>query len=212
VLIRAALAGGLAIVLVAAAIVLSDREPRMAGSNLVPELGFLPELAPGQRLCQAQELVPRDADSVRILVGTFGGPGGGLDVTLDTRGRRLTQGSLPPGHGQGHLTVPIRPLSRTTGDATLCIANRGDSKVALGGSDRVSPFARVGGAELPGRARVEYMRPGRESWWSLAGEVVHRFGYGKAGLLGSWTLFAALLLMLVAGAAAAVALLRMERS
>jgi hypothetical protein len=211
VLIRTVLAGGLAIVLAAVAVLLSDRQPRMAGSNLVPDFGLLPELPAGKRLCQTEELVPAGAATVRVRIAASRAPGL-LDLNVEAGGNRVTRGRVATTPGDQFLTVPIEPVARTTDGARLCITNRGASPVALAGSDRIQPPAKADGGSLPGRVRVDYFRPGRESWWALIGTVVHRFGYGRADLLGSWTLFLALGLTMCAIAVAAVAVLRPARS
>ena len=50
-----------------------------------------------------------------------------------------------------------------------------------------------------GRVRMEFMRPGEESWWSLAPTVVHRLGIGRGDLIGSWVVIPALLAPFVCG-------------
>jgi len=47
---------------------------------------------------------------------------------------------------------------------------------------------------LHGRVRVEYMRPGSSSWWSLAGTVARRMSLGR-GWPGGWSVPLALVLM-----------------
>jgi hypothetical protein len=89
----------------------------------------------------------------------------------------------------------------------LCLENPGATRLAVGG-ERVGPFATAGGERQDGRAAVVYLRPGEETWLETAGDVVSRFGHGRADLLGGgWTLWAALLAMLLAAGAAARAVL-----
>jgi hypothetical protein len=42
---------------------------------------------------------------------------------------------------------------------------------------------------------MEYLRPGRKSWWSLASSVAHHMGLGHAAS-GTWIVFLVLALML----------------
>jgi hypothetical protein len=53
-----------------------------------------------------------------------------------------------------------------------------------------------------GRVRLEWLREGRESWFSLLPTVVDRFSLGKANPFGAGLIWVALLLALCAATAA----------
>ena len=93
----------------------------------------------------------------------------------------------------------MRPLDRPATHATVCFA-------FAGAEERVSflgvPTAGASGAwtsagPLPGRMAVEYLRPGRSSWWSLAPSVARRMGLGRAWA-GTWVVLLAGSLMALA--------------
>ena len=96
------------------------------------------------------------------------------------------------------------PISRAVGDSgtavKLCLTRRR----ARQGRDRrpgdpTRPDRRdVDGVAQPaGSASSTTARP--ESWWSLLGVLDQRFGLGKAGFFGDWTLPACFVLLLAAG-------------
>lgn len=91
----------------------------------------------------------------------------------------------------------------------MCVRNGGGRRIVIAGfPTRRAIAALVGGRRAGGKMRFEYIRPGRESWWALAPTVAHRFGVGKAGFIGDWTLTAAAILLLVAWLAAVRLLVR----
>ena len=92
--VRAVLAGGLALVVVLAAVVLLGSGERSAGSNLVPESQELVKLDGPGRHCQDGEAIPADAAAMRLLVGTYGDPAPAVLVTVTGGGRVATSGRL----------------------------------------------------------------------------------------------------------------------
>ena len=61
---------------------LSQSEPRLAGSNDVRLVGYPIEIPPGDRFCQSGERVPPDAARMQLQAGTEGRPGPRLLVTV----------------------------------------------------------------------------------------------------------------------------------
>lgn len=59
---------------------------------------------------------------------------------------------------------------------------------------------------------VDYYRAGSETWMQMAPTVADRFGLGKSGLLGAWTLWLVLAAVLGAWVCAVLALGRRETS
>jgi hypothetical protein len=189
--VRVVLAIALLLTAGALALDMSGRAPRIAGTDHVDPLVFAATVPGGHELCQPGMVLPPDAASLSMLVGTFGRPVPPLAVRfLDQRGALVARGSPAPGTREGRVTVP---LSRTRGAAvggTLCLANRGRTQIVLGGESVAAGVGsvRVDGRVLPGRIGVAYLRPGRESWWHLLPTVDERFGLGKASFFGDWTL------------------------
>ena len=186
----AVLAAGIAVLAIAAGIALAQSEPRQAGSNFVPLFGQATELRGGDRHCQDEPLVPGHAAAVRILVGTYYEPTPELRVTMrDADGTVLSAGRLPAGHRQGEVTIPLdREIEKTRGGLVSCVATGPGRRTVLYGA--------------AGRVRLEWLRPGEESWFALLPTVMHRFGLGKGLTIGVWLLPLALLLVLASWVAA----------
>jgi hypothetical protein len=58
-----------------------------------------------------------------------------------------------------------------------------------------------------GTTRFEYVRS-EESWWAIASTIAHRMGVGKAGWIGTWTVWLVILLVVAAITLAAWSLVR----
>jgi hypothetical protein len=209
VLPRVVLIGGLVALAVAVAVTLAERGARQAGSNRIPAGQFVAQLPARKTLCQDGELVPGDSAGLKLTVGTYHRPGPPVRVTITRSGQPVADGGLAAGWTQGnHVRFPIAPVRRTTQGSRVCLTNAGPATLALGGSPTAELPARLDGRRTPGRVRIEYVRPGRESWWSLLPTVSYRFGLGKAPGLGAWTLALAVGLALSAIGAAAWLLAR----
>jgi hypothetical protein len=72
--------------------------------------------------------------------------------------------------------------------------NGNESVELLGEQTSGALAARGQHGPLPGRVRVEYLRPGDASWWSIAPEVARRMGLGHAAA-GTWSVLLVLALM-----------------
>jgi hypothetical protein len=179
--VRAVLAGGLLVAVVALAVVLLDGSPRQAGSNYVAEFEEAQKLRGGREHCQAGQVVPRDAAALRLLVGTYGRPAPAIDVEVTHPDGPITSGRRPAGGSEGHLVIPLDRVDRTVGGATVC--------VRIGGRGRNVLYGQAG------NVRLEYLRQGSESWIALAPTVAHRFGLAKANPFGSWLIVVAVLLL-----------------
>ena len=205
---------GLALVAVATVLVLSDAAPRRSGSNAsVRKAGGLVAISPGKRFCQPEALVPGHTAAVRTFFRFRPrSPGGPLTITLRHGDRGIASGHLPAGLSPGSPRVPIGRIARDT-SATVCFDNQGSRTVQLAGN--LTPEYggnNPTGAKLPDVVRIDYIRPGRESWWEFAPVVAQRFGLVKPSFVGSWTLYAALGAFVVLCAAALVLTLGGRRS
>jgi hypothetical protein len=107
--------------------------------------------------------------------------------------------------------VPVTRIASTFG-GTVCVRDAGAVPVSFGGSVPDGSFLiTIDGRGLLGRLRIEYERPGRESWLSLLPTLGHRFELGKSGPVRHWAAVAVLVLMLCAAALAVRTLLAQER-
>ena len=85
--------------------------------------------------------------------------------------------------------------------------NEDETIELVGAPASESTAARARDGVLSGRLRVEYLRPGAASWWSLAPEVARRMGLGRAPS-GTWIALLVLVLMASIAAACARVILR----
>jgi hypothetical protein len=205
---------GLAALLVGIAIDASGRAERMAGSNLVNQalevrngglvrdLRPVATLPPGGRLCEPWT-VPADTAALRYRVFTSSGAAPALTAEVVAGGRTVSSGTLAAGSRHANVNVPVARIGRTLPVAQACVTNRGPGTVSLGGDNApASQAPTVGGKPQKGLVRIEFMRPGRESWWGLLPTLSHRVGLARSHWLRGWTLpFAAVLVVLAVGLA-----------
>ena len=209
--VAVALAGALAVVILAVVLALSDRDLHLAGTNNVFSRFPVAELRPGDELCEQLETVPADAAAIRLSVAP-GSPSaaGPLAVRVLRDGRTISRGERPSGWEGESVEVPIVPVERTLTGAQVCVANGGDAALTLLGYG-VEP-ERLGlklrGEQTGQQIRLEYLRAEPESWWAMAGVVAHRLGVGRGELFGGWIAFAWVIGVLAMGAVAVRLMLR----
>jgi hypothetical protein len=203
----AALAVGVVALLIALGAALFTSKPRLAGTNNVRDPVFAAVVPGGQTVCQSGEGLPKDADRLRILVGTYGASMPPLGVSIDGPGAHL-RGRRPGGGPEGYVFIPIPRTDKPAGGLRVCVRNGGARRIAIAG-EAVQPVALLdGGRGTSGRLRLAWYRPGDENWFQLAGTVLHRFGYGNAPWFGGWLLVVGFLMLLAAGGVAVAAALR----
>ena len=78
-------------------LVLLDTAPRQAGTNSVPESGEALTIEGNGSHCQGDQVIPADAASLRLLLGTFERPTPELDVSVRARGETIASGSAAGG-------------------------------------------------------------------------------------------------------------------
>src|SRR5204863_315489 len=81
---------------------------------------------------------------------------------------------------------PVQYVPNDVSGGDVCFNNNGGGTVQLMG--------------YAGAVRFEFVRPGRESWASLAPAIVGRFGLVKAGWEGSWSVWLVGFLVVLAAA------------
>ncbi len=208
--LRVLLALGLVAIALAAAVVLLQSAPRRSGTNLTTDSGPVVPLPGAQQLCEPGELLPADTGSLQLNAQPEGGTGPALGVAIaGPDGRVLSRGKLAEGWKAGTIRLPVQRMPNAIAGATVCIRNLGARYVRFGGSMPDAEFTvTLAGKVLYGRMRIEYMRPGSESWLALAPTIAHRMSLAKSDLVRHWAAFAAILLMLLAIALASRTILR----
>lgn len=192
--VRLALAAGLALLALALGLMLSGSPMVIASANSTLANGKLAETASAATACQSKETLPARISAIRLTLASDAGPHIGVKVLSGAR--TLTEGSTPSGWGGGSVTVPVRPLPHGVPGVRICFSlGATREKVALIGSPTTPDSAATGGeGHLPGRIKIEYLRPGHSSWWSLGQAIARRMGLGRTPS-GSSDALLALLLM-----------------
>ena len=88
-------------------------------------------------------------------------------------------------------------------DARVCVTNAGPEPLTLYGEPFPANVAiALDGAPQPGRASIQYLRPGKDSWWGLSGALATRIAGARDAIPGAATpyLWALLALGVCAGA------------
>jgi len=191
--VRVVLGVAVAFVAVAVGIALSQRAPRMSGTNFVVLTGPVVSLSGGSQSCQAHTYVAPGTAAVQLVV-VESASGGVPPLSLrlrDGAGVLLARGRIAGAPHVGTVTVPLRPAVRAERrDASVCLRNesRTTTVVLKGNVGPREHLALVDGRPAVGVVSLRYLRPGRESWWALLPQIARRFGLGKAPFVGSWTL------------------------
>ena len=187
--VRTVLAGGLALLSVAVAVRLSRPPLAVVGTNSIAaerEVGVTKEAV---SFCQSKETLPAGVSAIRLAALAHIGPT--VTVTALSGSRIVAAGTQAAGWTGDSVTVPIEPQSSTVRHAEICMAFApAVNLVELFGET----LPRAG--EAP-RIGIEYLRPGRRSWWSLALPVARRMGLGRSPS-GTWIALIPILLMAAA--------------
>jgi hypothetical protein len=201
-----------AIAAVALAILLQSA-PRRSGTNMTSDLGYAIAIQPGQVLCEPGEIVPADTAALALTARAGGGAGPTLAVDISDAARTVASGSLAAGWRTGAVRIPLRrALARTVAGASVCLRDVGARPVAFGGSLPDGSFTvLIDGRGLGGRLRIDYMRPGKQTWLALAPELARRLARVKPSFARPWSAVAALVLLLVSVALAVRTVLLEER-
>jgi hypothetical protein len=189
------LAAGLALTAAAVALTLSHSPAALAGTNSVQADSKLSRTTGTSyaKGCQTGETLPRDTTAVRLSLFAVVGPRVTASFLADSHA--VTSGTRPPGWVGSVVTIPMRPLPRTRSSVKLCFKLTSfNGPVLVIGEDTPPAEAAVSNGEaLPGRIRVEYLRPGDASWWSHAGSIAQRLDFGHAAG-GPWDVVLAAIL------------------
>jgi hypothetical protein len=190
--VRAFLGVALAIVAAAFIVEMSERGPRLAGSDRVAPAAFAVSVLGGATICQPISGLPGDAAQAALTIGTYGLPAPRLSLRfLAASGVVTASGSVAAGGPQGVVSLPISHVDASAPASSACLSvGPTQGRVAIAGyAAPAGPrTAQLNRTPQPAVLSLLYYRAGRESWWSLLPTLAHRFGLGKAPLYGDWTL------------------------
>lgn len=183
--------GGLAVMAVAVGIVLSRPPLTVAGTNGVPARLAVSFIRTAERTCQAGGTVPQGTRAIRVSLSANTGPKVGIKVYSGTT--LVTEGEHEAGWGIDEtVTVPVRRVPRTISEARICTSvGVPVEPLQINGST-----VRTSSGAIAAVLRLEYLRPGRRSWLSLAGSVARTMGLDHAPA-GTWGAYLVVFVMLV---------------
>jgi hypothetical protein len=185
------LAVGLTVLAIAIVAVMSRSPAVVSRTNATPIAGPVATVSHDFETCQDNELLPAGTTAIRLSLEALLGPA--VLVRVSHRGTVLVSGSVGAGWSRQSVTIPVRSLRRAVADTSVCftVAASDETVYAKGAPDAAAPDAGT-----DGRIRIEYLRPGRRSWWALAPSVARRMALGRAPS-GMWVVFGVLSAMLV---------------
>jgi hypothetical protein len=207
---------GLLIAILAFLLVMGDSALRRTGTNSVVVPSHA-EVARGQELCQDNVLVPAGSGSVAPWVGGANGADGGpAAVRIVAGGRVVARGRSPQRYLTGITPFALdRTIEREIRGATLCFVNYSAVPLFVYGDFTNVGFG-VRGAptfrDQPMHPRLDWYGPEPESWWGALPAIADRFPLTKAGLLGPWAFWVALLGAVAIAIAAVLRTIREARS
>lgn len=171
---------------------MSGRALRIAGTDHVSPAAFVASVPSHGTLCQPDIVLPEGARRIQMLVGTDGLPVPALRARfLGQDGTPIASGRLAAGAHEGEVGIPLDPASAHALIGSLCIyVGKARHAIVIAGEPATaSPESeQIDGVHQGGRIDVVYMRGRRESWWQMLPSLSRRFGLGKAGFFGDWTL------------------------
>jgi hypothetical protein len=202
--IKLTLAVGLALTAIAVSAVLGHAPLTAAAANGVQAASAIGVVQGAGAFCQPGETLPRDITAIRLSFTATTGPE--IAVTVSSGGRLITSGAIGSGWYGSAVTVPLKPLSRSHSNVSICARFDSLTGDVLVAGERAGTELGSDGF-LPGRLSVVYLRPGGVSWWSLAGSVIDHMALGRAAS-GTWIVIPIVALIAAAIVLALVALTR----
>jgi hypothetical protein len=191
-----ALAVGLTLTGIAIVAVLAHSPLTVAGTNSIPPKEYIePKSSRKLTSCQSSGTIPRGTSAIRIgIEGLYFSPA--VTARVFTGSHLLTEGHhVAGGVSAPTVTVPVSSFAHTVSGAQICMTV-GPARepiryygVPNRSAGRTNQLQQV-------RLQLEYMRPGRRSWWSLGSSIAYHMGLGRAPS-GTWVAFLVLFLMLV---------------
>ncbi len=190
--VRIALVAALTALGLAIIVVLSHAPVSLAGSNGLASDTEIYTSGPTES-CETGGTVPRGTTAVRVSLLANVGPSVGLRAFSGPE--LITSGRRESGWGtDASVTVPVTEVRRTAYDTVVCVKiGPATETIALKGS-----VVEAGGKQQLW-VRLEYLRPGSNSWLSLASSIAGEFDPGRSPG-GSAAALSAIALMLLATA------------
>ncbi len=182
---------GLVLIGVAVVVILSRSPLTVVGTNSIPAKDYI-QLESQFSNCQPAGTLPRGTSAIRIAIeGIYFNPA--VTVRVLTHSHLLREGEQVAGGGPAPTaTVHIGALPHTVYGARVCTTvGPAGEPVRFSGM----PGANNAGGPQDAVLRMEYLRPGPRSWWSLAPSIAYHMGLGRSPG-GTWVVFLALTLML----------------
>lgn len=176
--------------------VLSHAQQRRAGTDgvWIQANAVVPA---GTTACQRRELIPAGAVALRIpaeaqgralvVVGQDGTPIERVNAIADTR--------------RGAIQVPIAPARADRAGVEVCITPQAQATLFAGPTPPQDGSLEIAGSATENSTPIDYLLPGRHSWWDFAGTVAARLGRGRGDLTAGGTAW-----LILALSAAALAL------
>jgi hypothetical protein len=197
--VKIALAAGLVLTTIAVGAVLTRSPLLVAGTNSISVRKAVRDLHGDDGGCQQVSTLPAGTSAIRLSLAAGIGPR--VRLTAFAGRGVLTRGERAAGWVDGTVTVPVRGVPHMVRNALICTTvGPAIERLEIGGTPvKPSPRGRnFDGLEL----RMEYLRPGTQSWLTLAPSISRRLGLGHAAA-GTWIVFLLLALMLAVAALAA---------
>jgi Predicted membrane protein (DUF2142) len=164
---------------------LSASEQRRSGTNGI-WVQATAEVAAGTAACQGREILPADTTAVRIA-----GTAGPRPLLVLRQGGRVL--ARVAARTDARRQIVEASVPRTVRDRTgvqLCLVPHAKAELFVGPTPPRDGSLSIGGSPTEYSMAVDYLRPGRESWWSFAPTVAARIAPGHHGIWGPWALVA----------------------
>jgi hypothetical protein len=165
-------------------------ERTVAYSLGVPPSGLVVEIPPGKRACQQPLDLDVEARAVVFPVVTAGRPGEPLEVTVRApSGRVLGRGRVAGGYADGsEQTAQLDRIVGPVDGSAVCIANAGDRRVSLYGSDNVifSHTTLDGAGNNPADFDLRFLYDEPRPFLGLIPDAIDHAALFRAGWVGPW--------------------------
>jgi hypothetical protein len=198
------------LIVIAVGAMLSRSPLVVARTNSIPAKSTGTAVERAGSICQGDEILPLNTTAIRVSLAANIGSSLTLKALDDSH--VVTYGERDAGWGTAEtVTVPVRRVSYTVRGASICLTFGAIAEpVEIKGI--ATPTVVSNSVTAPtSRLRIEYLRPGHRSWWSMVSSVARRMGIGHAPG-GAWIVFLLIALMAAAAAIASWAVLRTTRS
>jgi hypothetical protein len=205
--VKVALAIGLTLIAITLAVLLAHAPATLARTNGVTPEGTVATIRGRTSICQTGEVLPRGTSAVVAWLEASIGPR--VTVALSAGGHVLATGERTSGWTGASVTIALAPMARTIAGVTACFrfAAINETVTVRGLASNAVASATSNGRRLGGQMRLEYLRPGRRSWWSMASAIAGHMGLGRVPS-GRWAVIVACALAATIVALASGVLLR----